>query len=1557
MLMQTLQLNSNAETANNTTWQRSGLRHGTCSSIIGLALVLAASLAQAQWVAINDVFNGPLTHANVTTYGTVASGVSITGQGPLRNLDTGENLPVTLIIYNENVVPAGTMATPNQDTPAMNMFGPYVDWSTASGGQNAVYLDSLTDVIYYRFTGLNPNARYSFHGTAVRGHSGYTIRWTRVTLQGAESYDAAHLTGPSSPGILDSQYPGSGLGPNEVAFNAGYNTVAGDVVGWTNIDPGPDGEIIIVCRVYNGPIPAGTAVAISYGFNALRLEELMSGPIEIVRHPETNVVVEAFSPWTLAVETMGSSPQYQWYRGVPGNAVPIEGATRRTYGNTSASLEDSGTYFAVIRNQYNAMTTTVSTVTVFVDPIQITQQPTNRMVVVQLRPINLSVSVTGTRPNFQWYKDQVAIPDATNRTFTIASASEADSGNYHVVITNILYGATSSVAQVIVTTDVQAPRVVRIVPNPFHDQVTVEFDEVVDPAIASNSANYMPDPYFDIFSAVVTNANTVVLFTSPLPPATTYNLQILAQDLVGNFLFDTFPFQTWVPNLAPGVIFDVYYTGTGTAITNLLNHPKFPNAPDITYALTNFDTTIFWPTATEGESYRQNYGARLRGFFIPPVSGSWRFFIRSDDASELYINPNGPSAEGKIRVAFETGCCQPFQEPGTATQTSTNTFALIAGQPYYVEAVYKEQGGGDWCQVAARREGDSTPAAQLVPIINVGSPYLPPGLYGQSLFLEEPQSVTQEAPASFTLSALATNTLNVPFSYQWQRNDGAGFVDIPNARTRSLSFTNLTVADNGAQFRVIVAAGDTAVTSQVATVNITPDRTGPLALNARREANLTTIVVNFSEPLDPVAATTTGNYQVCDAFIPNRCVNVINAALTNNNTTVILETDTPDLAGVYQINLSGITDVHGNLIRPPTTLALRIVASFQQGLNGYTGAADTQLRQANPNDNYNTATSLLVDAADGGGVVQVLLAFRNLFGTGPGQIPPGVTLRSATLRLFSIDANADSPGPVLLHLMLMPWDSATVTWDSLTAGVATNGVEATTNSFATIIPNFPNPNGTTWQTRDMNVLSSVQAWASGQVANEGWVLINVNTDGYRFSSSEYSDMQYRPLLMVEYEPATDVQPVQIVGQPAPLTTANEGATVNLAVSVSGTRPEFQWYKDSVRLEGATNATLTLAQVNESFSGRYFCIISNLAPSIVQSADAVVVVNPDTNRPVVVSALATTNVSEIRVVFSKPMDAASLAQAGRLVVAPAYGGTPLNVLGVSLATNGLTATVTTEPRNPFTYYTLTVSDVTDAAYRRNVLAPNPTWLLLGSQISLIAPISEWKYFEQGAADTAWTAPGYDDSGWSNGVALLVGKTGTLGLGDIPVATRLTMGQITYYFRGRFTLPSLAQLSGLQSFQILVRPIIDDGAVFYLNGQEALRVGMTNAGPIDYNTFATRTQGNDYRWEGPYALPVTNLVFGGENVLAVEVHQVNATSSDVAFAAELLINVPAVELRLQPAVVSGDMLQITWPPLAGFRLYQADRVEGPYTPVPGDPVGSYSVSTRAAQGKFFQVRRAP
>jgi hypothetical protein len=106
-------------------------------------------------------------------------------------------------------------------------------------------------------------------------------------------------------------------------------------------------------------------------------------------------------------------------------------------------------------------------------------------------------------------------------------------------------------------------------------------------------------------------------------------------------------------------------------------------------------------------------------------------------------------------------------------------------------------------------------------------------------------------------------------------------------------------------------------------------------------------------------------------------------------------------------------------------------------------------------------------------------------------------------------------------------------------------------------------------------------------------------------------------------------------------------------------------------------------------------------------------------------------------------------------------------------------------------------------------------------------------------------------------------------------------LTYYFRTTFNVTNAAGFTAL-TFSNL----IDDGAVFYLNGVEVQRVGMA-ATPVTYTDFATRTMGDATTFD-VFTLSgdwLTNLVTGN-NVLAVEVHQINATSSDIVFGTALI-----------------------------------------------------------------------
>ncbi len=162
--------------------------------------------------------------------------------------------------------------------------------------------------------------------------------------------------------------------------------------------------------------------------------------------------------------------------------------------------------------------------------------------------------------------------------------------------------------------------------------------------------------------------------------------------------------------------------------------------------------------------------------------------------------------------------------------------------------------------------------------------------------------------------------------------------------------------------------------------------------------------------------------------------------------------------------------------------------------------------------------------------------------------------------------------------------------------------------------------------------------------------------------------------------------------------------------------------------------------------------------------------------------------------------------------------------------------------------------------------------------LVSTGSVWKYLDTGVDQgTAWRAPNFDDSSWPSGPAIL-------GYGDNaegrPAATTISFGPdpnnkyTTYYFRQAFTAANVASFTNL--FVSLKR---DDGGIVYLNDVEVFRSNMPG-GPIYYTNFAATVTAEDG------TLFFTNnvdpgLLVNGTNLLAVEIHQANLTSSDVVF----------------------------------------------------------------------------
>ncbi len=184
----------------------------------------------------------------------------------------------------------------------------------------------------------------------------------------------------------------------------------------------------------------------------------------------------------------------------------------------------------------------------------------------------------------------------------------------------------------------------------------------------------------------------------------------------------------------------------------------------------------------------------------------------------------------------------------------------------------------------------------------------------------------------------------------------------------------------------------------------------------------------------------------------------------------------------------------------------------------------------------------------------------------------------------------------------------------------------------------------------------------------------------------------------------------------------------------------------------------------------------------------------------------------------------------------------------------------------------------------------------AQTSLVSTGAVWKYWDQGGCTAGVPGPGadwnlssYSDTAWPSGPA-------QLGYGDDDEATTLDFGGdeankiITYYFRRTFTVNNASALTNLKA-----RIVRDDGAVAYLNGVEIFRENMTND-TFDCSSTAigSAVGGTDESRFFPEHIDA-NLLHDGDNLLAVEIHQISPDSSDISFDLELIGNpIPLVEL---------------------------------------------------------------
>ncbi len=125
---------------------------------------------------------------------------------------------------------------------------------------------------------------------------------------------------------------------------------------------------------------------------------------------------------------------------------------------------------------------------------------------------------------------------------------------------------------------------------------------------------------------------------------------------------------------------EVWQGVTGTSVSQI----PLGTPPDIQDLLTIFEIPV---------DADDNYGTRVRGYICPPTTGAYTFWISSDDNGELWLSTddqeNNKVLIGSVPAWTESREWDKFPEQ------QSSAINLVAGQRYYIEALQKEQGGGD----------------------------------------------------------------------------------------------------------------------------------------------------------------------------------------------------------------------------------------------------------------------------------------------------------------------------------------------------------------------------------------------------------------------------------------------------------------------------------------------------------------------------------------------------------------------------------------------------------------------------------------------------------------------------------------------------------------------------------------------------------------------------------------------------------------------------------------------------------------------------------------------
>jgi beta-galactosidase len=577
----------------------------------------------------------------------------------------------------------------------------------------------------------------------------------------------------------------------------------------------------------------------------------------------TSQTVTAGQTATFTVVANGTAPlTYQWQK----NGSNIGGATAPSYTTPATTTADNGSTFSVVVTNSkgtvasSAATLTVNTAAV---PPTITTQPTSQTVTAG-QTATFTVVANGTAPlSYQWQKNGSNIGGATAPSYTTPATTTADNGStFSVVVTNSKGSVTSNAATLTVNAAAVAPT---IVTQPLGLTVTVGQTAtflVVASGTAplsyqwqkngSNITGATSSSYTTPATATSDSGSTFSVLVSNSAGSVSSSAATLTVNSGSQKTYSTtFPLTenpisegNWIGGqsaggnlwgniqtnggLAFGVSEPTQF-GDPTAILTLGLGPdqmasatvKINSTPTscchevelrLRSAISNNSITGYEVVCSIVPSQPYIQVVRWNGpngsFTYINNTGSSEYCVNGDVlmatmiGNTISVYKNGILKASAIDSTFPTG------NPGIGfydnfdSNWSNFGFSSFSAQDNVVGPI-----------------GASTPAATQALMATAG----PTAANAADLTaVAAPKITSQPTTVSVVTGSTATFSVTAsgmaPLTYQWQKNG----TDISGATGASYTTPGTTLSDNGAVFTVVVGNTEGSVTSNIATLKVSP---------------------------------------------------------------------------------------------------------------------------------------------------------------------------------------------------------------------------------------------------------------------------------------------------------------------------------------------------------------------------------------------------------------------------------------------------------------------------------------------------------------------------------------------------------------------------------------------------------------------------------------------------------------------------------------------------------------------------------------------------------------